>query len=359
MNEQNIVGEGPTKFFIHATNIHQGGGRVLLEALLMALPCSMNIYVLLDRRMPLLKDLSEAISVKRFAPTITGRFQSELWLADNVGPDDFVLCFGNLPPLFKLHGHTVVFLHNRYLVDLVSLNSFPLKSKIRLTIERMWLAIRMQNADAIVVQTPTMKTKLENISQGKVPTRVIPFMLQSGTYKRKIERGLERNGYCDQFIYVASGEPHKNHHCLIDAWCLLAEQGIFPSLKLTLDDTIFAELCSLIREKSDQNGLKIENLGHLNHDKILESYKHVNALVFPSTLESFGIPLIEARRAGLNILASELDFVRDVVDPEETFDPSSPTSIARAIKRYMGVDETYLQLLDAEEFFQEIMESTK
>ncbi|MEY8216185.1 MAG: glycosyltransferase, partial [Colwellia sp.] len=66
-------------------------------------------------------------------------------------------------------------------------------------------------------------------------------------------------------------------------------------------------------------------------------YEASKALVFPSLRESFGLPLIEASSAGLPIIASELDFVRDVSCPVQTFDPSSPVSIARAIARFLEI----------------------
>ena len=83
------------------------------------------------------------------------------------------------------------------------------------------------------------------------------------------------------------------------------------------------------------------------------------ALIYPSTLESFGLPLIEARDAGLPILASELDYVRDTVDPEESFDPHSPISVARAVKRFLGIQEQRLAITDAKAFLQNIMAMTE
>jgi glycosyltransferase involved in cell wall biosynthesis len=98
-------------------------------------------------------------------------------------------------------------------------------------------------------------------------------------------------------------------------------------------------------------GLKIYNVGVLSHDDVLLLYKKSGALIFPSKLESLGLPLIEARRAGLAILASELDYVRDVLDPDEVFDPDSPVSIARAVKRFLGIEQPPLPLVSAKQFF--------
>jgi hypothetical protein len=55
------------------------------------------------------------------------------------------------------------------------------------------------------------------------------------------------------------------------------------------------------------------------------------------------------------VLASELDYVRDVLDPEQAFDPESAVSIARAVKRFMGIEEPALPLLDAGGFMKQIL----
>jgi len=51
--------------------------------------------------------------------------------------------------------------------------------------------------------------------------------------------------------------------------------------------------------------------------------------------------------------------VRDVLDPEQTFDPESPISIARAVKRFMGIDEHALPLLDAKSFLDHVIGKAK
>jgi glycosyltransferase involved in cell wall biosynthesis len=102
-------------------------------------------------------------------------------------------------------------------------------------------------------------------------------------------------------------------------------------------------------------GLKIWNEGALSHSEVLSLYNSIDALIYPSTFESFGLPLIEARQAGLRVLAPEMDYVRDVLDPEQTFDPQSPVSIARAVKRFLGVAEYPLPLIDAREFINHLI----
>lgn len=346
-----------SKFFLHAINVHQGGGRTLLCALLRILPDSAEIHVSLDRRMQLPDGLSKNIQIKRVSPSVIDRFNAERWLADYVCSGDIVLCFGNLPPLFKLRGRVVVFVQNRFLIDNVSLDDLTLRDKVRLIIERMWLSSRIRNADEFFVQTPEMKRLLTVRLKGNTPIsiKVVPFVAEPNGYSRGLTQSVVQKCESGDLLYVATGGTHKNHKRLIEAWCLLAEEGFFPLLRLTLDASQNQDLCLYIEAMCRQLGMQIINEGVLSHAEVLVLYNRVDALIYPSTFESFGLPLIEARQAGLRVLAPELDYVRDVLDPEQTFDPQSPVSIARAVKRFLGVDEHPLPLLDAKEFFNHLI----
>jgi len=336
------------KLYIHAVNIHQGGGQSLLTALIKAIKSEIVLSV--DSRMPLPSSMPANFRARQIIPSILARLKAESWLRQAVTKDDVVLCFGNLPPLFRLRGRTEVFLQNRYLIEDVPLKGFPLKVRLRLEVERIWFTRNLMNADQFVVQTPTMKRLLEKRTQGEVPVRVLPFVADPSGYERNLFRSNGVRTIDFDFVYVASGEPHKNHQKLIEAWCLLAEEGVFPSLCLTLDEVRFVSLASFIESKRKYYSVKIVNVGVLSHDEVLTVYSKSGAAIYPSKFESFGLPLIEARQAGLPVLASELDYVRDALDPEQVFDPESPVSIARAVKRFMGKDEKPLPLLNASQF---------
>ncbi|MGZ4996067.1 MAG: hypothetical protein ACXV79_18090, partial [Methylobacter sp.] len=251
------------RIFIHATNVHQGGGRSLLQALLKTFDGKVEVVLSLDSRMPVPPDMIQNVEIKRVQPSVVQRLKAERWLALSVGPEDIILCFGNLPPLFKLTGRTVVFVQNRYLIDDVQLNGFPLRVRLRLAIERLWFSRTLSNVSEFIVQTPTMKKLLEIWTQGRVPVRVLPFVAEPNgdAHGGPKPAAQKENNY--DFVYVASGEPHKNHWRLIEAWCLLAEEGLFPSLCLTLDEARFAALYTEIDAVRQQYGLKITNKGEL------------------------------------------------------------------------------------------------
>lgn len=348
----------PPRIFIHANNVHQGGGRSLLLALLESISVKYDWFATLDGRLQPLKNLFGAGRVKWVDHSVLQRLNSEWWLTRHVQMNDVLLCFGNLPPLFRSRGRVIVFVQNRYLVESLSLNGHSVTARLRIYIERWWLNQCAKNVDLFVVQTPTMKLLLRSrIAQGKA-VAVFPFVGTNEGYARSVP-ARTASVFKYDFLYVASGEPHKNHRNLIEAWCLLAQAGMFPSLCLTVDEASFPEICRWLQLKKAEFGLKVENLGSIPHAQIRLLYGQARAFIFTSAFESLGLPLIEARQAGLPVLAPELDYVRDVLDPDQVFDAASPISIARAVKRFLGSEERPLPLLNAEGFMNQILQGSE
>ncbi len=344
------------RLILHAPNVHQGGGATLLTALMTTAVAGMHCVVTVDERFPLPQDLPENVVVERVPPTLVGRLWAEWRLRNATSADDVVLCLGNLPPLFRLPSKVILFLQNRLLVEDISLKEFRLLARLRVHVERLWLRARLDNVQRLLVQTPTMRRTVK-MRLGMVAD-VLPFVKDGKEVLRHQEHVGQRATRFD-FLYVASGEPHKNHLRLIDAWQLLAAEGIRPSLCVTLSSEHHVELCRYIADSSTKHGLNITNIGLVAAEQMQNLYGETQALIYPSTMESLGLPLIEARRAGLPVLAAELDYVRDVLDPEQTFDPESPISIARAVKRFLGVEEPPLSLLDAKSFLEDIVVKVK
>lgn len=335
------------RLFINATNIHHGGGSVLLRALLRSVPPVDEVVVQVDARMCLPEDTPKNIRFLSIKPTLSARLAAEIRLNRMTSTNDRILCFGNLPPLFRTRGRISVFLQNRYLVDYgAPLSAFSPKMKLKLWLERAWLYWFRFNASDYIVQTPSMR-KLTEDRLG-VPVVCVPFIPSA-------VEGLRTRGERKfDFLYVASGEPHKNHSLLLDAWILLAQEGVFPSLALTISLDSAPELCARISQAVDRHGLSIQNLGVLQHNRLQDVYSMSGALIYPSKFESFGLPLAEACQNNLPVLASELDFVRDILDPDETFDPSSAVSIARAVKRFLGVRQPPLEVSHARAFYERV-----
>jgi hypothetical protein len=346
-----------TRVILYAPNSHSGGGLILLKSLIKFWPEGFALQGYFDSRASEILHVEKESSITWVEPTITSRLKAEISLAKVASSNDVVVFFNSLPPLFACKGRVIVFLQNRNFVEKMSLRSFKFKQALRISIERSWSYFFRSRVDEYIVQTESFKREVTKWYKRKDATRditvtVFPFMDSVDLLNTSI---LESPVGQYDFIYVADGLAHKNHLALFYAWEVLAGEDVFPSLAITLPDTEM----DLINEAArlQKKGLKIINLGWLSHSEVLLHYGVSRALIFPSLRESFGLPLVEAGKLNIPILASELDYVYDVCEPAETFDPTSPRSIGRAVRRFLNISPSLRQVQDPAHFANYIIHS--
>ena len=329
---------------VHAPSIHMGGGLHLLKALLAEVEETVS-HLQYDARAAQELHIPSRTIALAVQPTFISRLTAEWRLRALSTKSHTVLCFHNLPPLFRVQGDVVVFVHSRLLVTPHTLQHYPWSVRLRILIERGWLRMFAKHAARFIVQTHSMESALRQIVGDYATIVVVPCAPQ-----RPFEQTVTDAPKMYDFVYVASGDGHKNHLRLLDAWVLLAKQDIRPSLALTIDANAYPSLVQHVEQLTAQYALRCVNLGVVASQQIPALYHASKALIFPSWTESFGLPLIEAAGYGLPVLAAELDFVRDVVTPAQSFDPYSGVSIARAVQRFLGMEQVPLRLQSVQQF---------
>jgi len=326
---------------LYAPNINIGGGLILLKTLLSNWSGPNNLIAILDHRAKesLENSCSKLVKVVYWVrPSLPSYVWAEVTLYLYSKKEDLLLCFHNLPPLIPNSSRVFIFLQNRLI-----LQEFPW----RLTLNHRSLIILLEKfifkyfslrRYSFIVQTQSMHTALralltswwsDQFQENIILTLSIFPSIPPKNSCQKIQTKYD-------FIYPSSSDRHKNHINLIKAWKILADDGLQPSLALTLgppNSAYHCKLNSLIKEYK----LNVIDLGPLPYNDLIESYAESGALIFPSQIESLGLPLHEANVIGLPILAGELDYVRDVCCPIESFNPDSPMSIARSVKRYLKI----------------------
>lgn len=106
-------------------------------------------------------------------------------------------------------------------------------------------------------------------------------------------------------IYPATNFKYKNHQILFDALNILNDSDTNVHLFLTCEKSDFYD------KTIPQN---ITFLGNIKYEGLLSFYKLCDALVFPSYIESFGLPLLEASYLDRPIIVSDSDFAHDLLD---------------------------------------------
>lgn len=341
---------------IHAPNVYQGGGKTLLTALLSALDAGAHGHLLLDGRFDIPSCLPVGMIARTFPPTLAGRLRAESCLSRVATLNSRILCFGSLPPMKQCRGRVAVFVQNRNIVGCTDVSDYPRKQRLRIAVERLWFRRFSKNADQFIVQTATMRDLLSRVLGPNGDIRIVPLvpeaLLESHPARDVASRTADKT---HDFCYVSTGEPHKNHRRLIEAWILLAQQRRFPSLCLTVSPAAFPRLHGWIAGAKQRYGLNLENVGYVPARRINGIYACSRALIYPALYESFGLPLLEARRNGLKLVAAELDYVRDIVEPDVSFDPTSALSIARAVERFCHGVNPHTPLVDGQGFIRRLL----
>ncbi len=337
------------RLLLYAPNVHVGGGAVLLEALLRELTQGWEVHAWLDMRARTRLQLPPELQVRWVHAQALDRLRAEWSLNKAARSGDRVLCFHGLPPLLPCRGTVHVFVQNRLHLGQLPLGQFSWRTRLRLFLEQQVARLCRGNVGAYWVQTPSMHDALRKWAGAWTapPIHILgfaPALDEPSAVPKSVD-----------FVYVADGVAHKNHVRLIEAWALLAAEGVRPSLALTLSQRD-QELKVWIEQQAAQHALRVEWIPPLSHAEVRDLYGRSGALVFPSLTESYGLPLIEAASAGLPIVAGELDYVRDVCVPAQTFDPHSPRSIARAVKRQLGQRDAPEPVARAGEFLAALME---
>ena len=308
---------------------------------------------ILDWRLHQVSSAFAKVAMLLVRNTIRSRLYAEWHVWRSAQKGDTVLCLHSLPPLLPLRAKVVVLVQNRLLLETGALTGFPWKTRLRIGIERLWGAYLQGHCNRYMVQTPAMARAVAQWLRTPRTVAVVPFAPDLTPDPKGSSDSVSKDY---DFVYVASGETHKNHRRLLEAWRLLAEGGLKPSLALTVHTQQYPGLAHSIQTYVAQYGLRISNLGDLKATEMPLLYAKSRAMVYPSLIESFGLPLIEASQHGLPIIAGELDFVRDVVSPSETFDATSSVSIARALRRFLGQSEQPLTLCTGSRMIDEAMQ---
>lgn len=130
----------------------------------------------------------------------------------------------------------------------------------------------------------------------------------------------------------------KNYHTLVRAFAIARKRH--PDLKLTIvGREIDRQYAESIRGLVSDLGLgdSVRFTGHVGTAELDTLYRDCRAFIFPSTVETFGNPLLEAMAVGAPIAASNAAAMPEVLgDGGVMFDPGDPEDMAARIEQLMA-----------------------
>jgi glycosyltransferase involved in cell wall biosynthesis len=139
----------------------------------------------------------------------------------------------------------------------------------------------------------------------------------------------ERLGLGDRplVLSVSAHRPHKNLERLIDAVRGLDATLVLPGYATTFDDEL----------RAHADGARVVLAGWVSDADLEGLYRAASCLAFPSLVEGFGLPVLEAMRRGLPVACSGTSALPELAgDAALLFDPESTGAIADAVGRLLA-----------------------
>ncbi|MFL2136567.1 glycosyltransferase [Ruoffia sp. FAM 24228] len=171
----------------------------------------------------------------------------------------------------------------------------------------------LKHTQRIIVQAEWMKESVmkEGITEEKIdvipPTTNIPVLKKYNNYQM------------DNFFYPTSDFIYKNIEILEDAAELINE------LPFNIDITIKRKFANK----------HLNSIGYISRKEVFQKYNH-SVLVFPSIIETYGMPLMEAKHNNSVIIAADTVFAREILKDYNNayfFPSDNPSELSELMRR--------------------------
>lgn len=225
-------------------------------------------------------------------------------------------------------GKTVVTFHD----PLIPLR-FDEGSPYRKYLERFYLNTAKRCERIIAVSEDTKKVISEELGIKKEKITVV----YDGVDHDRFKPADENKTYESLRIgYLGGMSEHKNLERLIEAFDRLDTE---KDVKLVLGG--FGPDIEKLKSKASEKESDIEFKGKIDEEKLPEFYQSLDLFVFPSLLEGFGLPVLEAMACKIPVAISNGSSIPEVAgDAGVYFDPQDTEDMTESISKLVE-DESF------------------
>ncbi|MCI4625530.1 MAG: glycosyltransferase family 4 protein [Candidatus Magnetoovum sp. WYHC-5] len=235
-----------------------------------------------------------------------------------------VFTFSRLPSIINNERPNIVHFHNRHnLVDR-TIGRLKYLPKVVCHYHRHFKELNIPNScNIILTVSENMKNYILTKTNSQIPIRVsynpIPFDLLSMQVREKMEVSYNE----PTIIYVGGSAHHKGFQDLMSTVELLDIENI--PYKLLLAGTGL--------NKENFTSPKIEVLGLLPHNKVLEHIMGADIFVHPAHIEPFGIAVLEAMYLKKLIVATHVDGLKEFLNNDNSIkvNPKDPKNLYKGM----------------------------
>lgn len=169
-----------------------------------------------------------------------------------------------------------------------------------------------KKADKLIVQTEWMRDAILQkcaVSREKI-VKIAPNIEKADSLRVEVPRRKEL------FFFPTSTMPYKNIDCICKACKILENKSLDFTVKITVP-------CG-------EEQKNIQYIGQIKREDVFANLCE-GTLIFPSYIETFGYPLIEAAQMGAIVLSADCPYAHEVLGDYPNayyFDPFQPEELA-------------------------------
>lgn len=262
--------------------------------------------------------------------------------------------FSNIDLWLSLHDTTpnvrakrrAVYCHNPFAFYNSSLKELFFTPKIVLFswFSKYIYLVNQDKNDYIVVQQNWFKTamqnmfKLENHNIITAPPAKQLFQNSNSTNQENLKT---------IFAFASSPNSHKNFECICKAVYILNSKGFGNNFNLIItikgDENSYAKW---LKQNWGEQCPNIEFKGFLNRNVLFELYNNINCLIFPSKIETWGLPISEFAEFNKPMLLADLPYAHETAagaNYVDYFNPESPIELATKMEKIINGDFSILK----------------
>lgn len=261
------------------------------------------------------------------------------WLSKKLKPDLW-LSLHDITPFVESR-YQAVYCHNPAMFYRISLLEAWLEPKLLMfnLFYRYLYGIGIHRNRYVIVQQDWLRQefkRLFNVNNVVVAYPIVPVEQKKAPLEKKNR---------DKFIFFYPTLPRvfKNIDLICEAVKILNLQGISGfEVRLTLDGSENRYAAFLLKHYANIRGIIFT--GRQNHQEMLEQYGNSDCVLFPSRLETWGLPISEAKSFGKPLLVSEQPYAHETVgsyDKVSFIDPYSPAEWANKMQLLLSGKLTF------------------
>lgn len=186
------------------------------------------------------------------------------------------------------------------------------------------IKVSARKADMVIVQTEWMKDAVAKYAHCNKKKIVVAYpSFEKNELLKSSQNGNAKGSY-RSFFYPAFDAVYKNQ-ILIDKACMLLKEWNYTEYEVEL---------TVERKYSSRN---IYSIGGISHEEVMKRYSK-SVLIFPSYIETIGLPLIEAMQQRSIILVADCPYAHETLGVYSNayyFNPFEPKELATLMKKVL------------------------